>query len=126
MTKDEISRMAREAGMKIYKGGTVKVGDGVVKTKSVISTGLNELERFAALVAAHEREVCAKLLLDDALALTFQTFGQYRTALAAAIRARNVDSVYTSPERVEKTAESIHDESTNVCQNPTKLVSFGE
>ena len=32
----------------------------------------------------------------------------------------------TSPERVEKTAESIHDESTNVCQNPTKLVSFGE
>ena len=45
-------------------------------------------ERFAALVAAHEREACAKVLLDDALALTFQTFGQYRTALAAAIRAR--------------------------------------
>ena len=60
-------------------------------------------QRIEAAVLA-EREACAKLLLDDALALTFQTFGQYRTALAAAIRAR----------------------STNSCQNSTKLVSFGE
>lgn len=56
MTQDEIISRAGQAGMKIYKGGTVKVGDGVVKTKSVISTDINELERFAALVAAHERE----------------------------------------------------------------------
>ena len=109
MDKDEIIRMAREAGI-----------------GALTEYGKEALERFAALVAAHEREACAKLLLDDALALTFQTFGQYRTALAAAIRARNVDSVYTSPERVEKTAESIRVVPANLCQNSTKLVSFGE
>lgn len=34
----------------------------------------------------------------------------------------NVDSVDTVPERVEKTAESLHVESTNSCQNTTELV----
>ena len=34
----------------------------------------------------------------------------------------HVDSVYTSPEHVEKTAKSIHDKSTNLCQNSTGLV----
>ena len=34
----------------------------------------------------------------------------------------NIDSVDTSPEYVEKTAKSIHDKSTNLCQNSTKLV----
>ena len=34
----------------------------------------------------------------------------------------HVDSVYTSPEDVEKTAKSIHDKSTNLCQNSTELV----
>ena len=34
----------------------------------------------------------------------------------------HVDSVYTSPEHVEKTAKSIHDKSTNLCQNSTELV----
>lgn len=33
-----------------------------------------------------ERERTRALVLDDSWALTFQTFGQYRTALAAAIR----------------------------------------
>ena len=93
MTQDEIIRMFHEAGKSAgWKPG---IGNQLV---------INYLTHFAALVAAHEREACAKLLLDDALALTFQTFGQYRTALAAAIRAR----------------------STNLCQNSTKLVSFGE
>ena len=46
------------------------------------------LQRFASLVAAHEREKWARLVLDDAHAITFQTIGQYRTALAAAIRGR--------------------------------------
>ena len=34
----------------------------------------------------------------------------------------HVDSVYTSPEHIEKTAKSIHDKSTNLCQNSTELV----
>lgn len=37
-----------------------------------------------------------------------------------------VDSVYMSPERVEKTAKSIHNKSTNLCQNSTELVETAE
>lgn len=47
MTKEEIIRMAREAGM----------------TTAVV---LPDLERFAALVAAAEREACAKVCEDFA------------------------------------------------------------
>ncbi len=46
MTKDEVIRMAREAGL-FYDGP-------------------KELEKFAALVAAAEREACAKVCEDDA------------------------------------------------------------
>lgn len=45
MTRDEINRMAREAGL-----GHIAV-----------TTWGSCLERFAALVAAHEREECAKV-----------------------------------------------------------------
>ena len=48
MTKDDIIRMAREAGLALYPGW---VTDG---------EGLENLERFAALVAAAEREACIK------------------------------------------------------------------
>ena len=41
MTQDEIIRMAREAGMTVFV--------------------IESLERFASLVAAHEREACAKV-----------------------------------------------------------------
>ena len=37
-------------------------------------------------------EECKKLVLDDAWATTFQTFGQYRTALADAIRKLGEDT----------------------------------
>lgn len=48
MTKDDIIRMAREAGIaKHGLGWTCWEG---------------QLERFAAVVAAHEREACAKRL----------------------------------------------------------------
>ncbi|CAB4157080.1 hypothetical protein UFOVP748_2 [uncultured Caudovirales phage] len=46
MTRDEIIRMAREA---VAKPGIENEADAEF------------LERFAALVAAHEREACAKL-----------------------------------------------------------------
>ena len=67
MTQDEIIRMAREAGMTVFV--------------------IESLERFAALVAAHEREACAKVCeqIDTA------AFGSERPApndCAAAIRAR--------------------------------------
>ena len=46
MTREDIIRMAREAGLRTYD-----VRDDVIDI----------FEKFAALVAAHEREECAKL-----------------------------------------------------------------
>jgi hypothetical protein len=48
VTQDEIIRMAREA----------------CSPHQVLNTDLVFLERFAALVSAHEREVCAKVCDD--------------------------------------------------------------
>ena len=72
MTQDEIIRMAREAGF-----------EGLIEK----AWGIEQLERFAALVAAHEREACAKVCeqIDTA------AFGSERPEpndCAAAIRAR--------------------------------------
>ena len=52
MTRDDIIRMAREAGFNLEPGFLLRV------------TGIDEdLERFAALVAAEERKVLAQELL---------------------------------------------------------------
>jgi|DEB19_MinimDraft_3_1074340.scaffolds.fasta_scaffold262925_2 hypothetical protein len=61
MDREEIIRMAREAGLRV---GTNL--SGVVLVGSPAEIGLahltiEELERFAALVAAAEREACAKV-----------------------------------------------------------------
>ena len=60
MTKDEITRMAQKAGL-------IKAGDGWTEPHR---WGLSEIERFAALVAAHEREACALMVMpvDESLA----------------------------------------------------------
>ena len=52
MTRDEVIRLAREAGF-ILEMWQLSFGCDAVGT-------LEELERFAALVAAQEREACAK------------------------------------------------------------------
>ena len=67
MTRDDIIRMAREAQMPYY-----------YRTGEV--TNLEQLERFAALVAAAEREACAWVCEADKL-----LWGQRYAAL---IRAR--------------------------------------
>ena len=64
MTQDEIIEMAKEAGL----------------WPAVTDVFSKELESFAQLVAAHEREACAKVCEDD--------FGNGALNLAAAIRAR--------------------------------------
>ena len=64
MNRDDLIRMARDAGMTGLKEGGV----------------LENFERFAALVAAAEREACAKVCEADGL-----LWGQ---KYAAAIRAR--------------------------------------
>ena len=72
MTKDEIIRMAKECGVHEYGPLTRNW-----------SFELSQFERFAALVAAAEREACAKVCEQD-------DFQIYETAerCAAAIRAR--------------------------------------
>ena len=71
MTRDDIERMAKEAG-------AMEWGESVVPA-------MMDIEKFAALVAAAEREACAKLcdeLRDE------DGFEPYGTECAAAIRAR--------------------------------------
>ena len=67
MTQDEIIRMAREAGLIRQRGNL-----------DIVTHSITQIERFAALVAAHEREACAKVCEKMAP----------RTVCAAAIRAR--------------------------------------
>jgi hypothetical protein len=54
MTKEELIRMAREAGLSVWDNERASMeGDG------------DALERFAALVAAAEREACAKVCEEE-------------------------------------------------------------
>lgn len=83
MTQDEIIRMAREAGFseRDAMGRTAFLGNSY------------DIERFAALVAAHEREACAKLceeLRDDWLRGLgrYEFMGEGADYCADAIRAR--------------------------------------
>ena len=67
MTQDEIIRMAREAGFTDYYP--------------------ERLTRFAALVAAHEREACAKVC--EEYDGTLHQWTDKGKAFAATIRARS-------------------------------------
>lgn len=84
MTRDEVIRMAREARLSNESG-------------AFGYPYLPELERFAALVAAHEREACAAIC-DNAEKRKWTTFveGGVCTGISAAdcaraIRARGDD-----------------------------------
>ena len=60
MTQDEIIRMARETGFNVHPRKNT-----ISSKECLCDETLNELlERFAALVAAHEREACAKVCDD--------------------------------------------------------------
>ncbi len=72
MTRDDIIRMARESGFEV-DSDDVWITDGF---------WVEELERFAKLVAAAEREACADI------AENWRCNGMPRTVLADQIRAR--------------------------------------
>ena len=76
MDREEIIRMARESGFEVYETD-VWITDG---------WWLEELERFAALVAAAEREACAKVC--DVLAVHPEYASDITKVAAQAIRAR--------------------------------------
>ena len=75
MTREDIIRMARECQFAHY----YESGDLVE---------MPQLERFAALVAAHEREECAKLCEDIDTEYEGEDVLALATWCAAAIRAR--------------------------------------
>ena len=75
MNRDDIIRMAREA-----RGYPAAPTDG-----SLWLFSESHLERFAALVAAAEREACAKVCEKDATAWGYDSNG---ASCAIAIRAR--------------------------------------
>jgi hypothetical protein len=79
MNREDIIRMAREAGFEVYETD-VWITDG---------WWTEELERFAVLVSAAEREACAKLC--DAVQKKNEDDGAWMWEArncAAAIRAR--------------------------------------
>ena len=73
MNREDIIRMAREANIK-----------QAIETPHLLM--VHELERFAALVAAAEREECAKFIEHDYVR---QFERPWRDDLSAAIRARS-------------------------------------
>jgi hypothetical protein len=68
MDRENIIKLAREAGCKPFR--SPEHWDDV----QVFATP-NVLERFAALVAAHEREACAKICADIAMHREMDSYG---------------------------------------------------
>ncbi len=68
---EDIIRMAREAGWSglfmTYNEPTGKADWQMVKERLTVPVTMEQIERFAALVAADEREACAKVCDDEAL-----------------------------------------------------------
>lgn len=100
MTTDEIIRMARESGFEIVDGELRLYFNGskALLKPNYMGTVVDGLKVFAALVAAHEREACAKVCDSYADRLEGMRDEDYQAELAgrqigatrcaAAIRAR--------------------------------------
>jgi len=78
MTRDDIIRMAREAGFESNSLGMTYTSGSL----------LDLLERFAELVAAAEREACAKVCENGTFLHDFSPEAKYSRACARGIRAR--------------------------------------
>ena len=61
MDRDTTIRLARGAGIPIETDWAGRPSTLVVKDGGTCLRGVDDLERFAALVAAHEREECAQI-----------------------------------------------------------------
>lgn len=83
MNREDIIRMAKEAGLE-------QDGDNFFsKTYEEMDVHINDLERFAALVASSEREACANV----AEKYGYDNFcGKTTDPISKAIRARGRDA----------------------------------
>ena len=79
MTRDDINRMSREAGL----GNVLSHNGGEERIWISGDDWHDEVERFAAIVASNEREACAKVVEQYTGAWSDQGY-----ALAQAIRQR--------------------------------------
>jgi len=82
MTRDDIIRMAREAGLTVGTNISGVMLVGSPSTPGIAHIDIDEMQRFAALVAAAEREACAEV------ADYMSDFAVPHNAVAIAIRAR--------------------------------------
>ena len=81
MNGEDIIRLAKEAGWRVDSEGEVLEGDGWHIQTDIV-------ERFAELVAAAEREACAKVCENGTFLHDFAPEAVYSRACARAIRAR--------------------------------------
>ena len=81
MEREEVIRMARDAGFTRLTDGLRDNGD----SSEYWDCWPEQLERFASLVAAAERERCAKVC--DNIAKEYETYDPIAEVCAAAIRA---------------------------------------
>jgi len=113
MNREDIIRMAREAWLSDKEAQFITEFDEAY----ISCTYLEDLEKFAALVASAEREACAEVCKKHAD--VYAKLEQNPTAQSAwaacidnrdAIRARgNVATNDTSQERVDETTKQRHD-----------------
>jgi hypothetical protein len=83
MNREDITKLAREAG-----GHEGDQCESCGETHTLWMFGSEELEHFAALVAAEEREACAKVCEKEAGELDTVRESLAAVTCAAAIRAR--------------------------------------
>lgn len=85
MNREDIIRMAREAGLYVGRNisGVQLVGSSYEEGGLLVHLTVEELERFAKLARAYEREACAELCVKLAVG------GGFAADCAAAIRARS-------------------------------------
>ena len=93
MNTDDIIRMAREAGIPLEIDWAGRPSTLVIKDGGTYFRGVDDLERFAKLIALAEREACAKVC-DEKVNAEYAT-GKvdhnemgWTQACAIAIRAR--------------------------------------
>ena len=82
MTKDDIIRMARKAGLRRYQANLMS---NPPQIRFFYESDEESIKRFAALVASEEREACARLCEELELP---DWPNKIRQPLASAIRAR--------------------------------------
>ena len=91
MNRDDIIRMARAAGWSglviTYNDPTGKADWQMVKERLTVPVTMEQIERFAALVAADEREACARVVEDVEPSLS-PIINMANRLAAAVIRAR--------------------------------------